>query len=227
VEPIVVLRDISKTYTNGKEILHALSDVQLTVMQGEFISIMGRSGSGKSTLLNIVGGIDRPDQGEYRFLSENIHAFSPRKLTKFRRQLGFIFQSFHLLRHLTVKQNIELPLGYAGVPVAKRKQTVAILLDKVGLTDKGGSYPHELSGGQMQRVAIARALAPSPKLLLADEPTGNLDSDNGLNIMKLLVEINKEGTAVMLVTHDDNISNFASRKIVMADGIIISQEEVR
>lgn len=224
MEPIIILRDINKTYNNGKEPFYALSSIHLKVVRGEFISLMGRSGSGKSTLLNIIGGIDQADRGEYQYYSENIHEFSSRNLTKFRRQLGFVFQSFHLLPHMTVKQNVEVPLGYAGVPSKIRKETVAMLLERVGLADKGNSYPKQLSGGQMQRAAIARALAPSPKLLLADEPTGNLDNDNGMMIMNLLVDINKEGTTIILVTHDEKISDFASRKIIMSDGRIISEE---
>jgi putative ABC transport system ATP-binding protein len=219
---MITLRDVYKTYSAGDGIFNALFAIDLLVSQGEFLSIMGRSGSGKSTLLNIIGGIDTLDNGEYIYLDKEVHTYTSRQLTKFRRQLGFVFQSFHLLPQSTVFQNIELPLGYAGIRSDVRIKTVESLLEKVGLGNKRNSYPSELSGGQMQRVAIARALAVSPKLLLADEPTGNLDSENSKIVMELLADIHKEGTTIILVTHDDKISDFASRKIVMADGKIIS-----
>ena len=223
MEAMITIRNICKTYRSGKESFNALSSIHLQVLEGEFIAIMGRSGSGKSTLLNIIAGIDQADQGEYNYCTENIHAFTSSKLTKFRRQLGFVFQSFHLIPHLTVKQNVELPLGYAGVASKLRKEISTTMLERVGLADKSHAFPKELSGGQMQRVAIARALAPSPKLLLADEPTGNLDNDNGMMIMNLLVDINKVGTTIILVTHDEKIADFASRRIIMSDGAIIAE----
>jgi putative ABC transport system ATP-binding protein len=214
------LSQISKSYTTGSNTFHALSDVSLSVAEGEYLSIMGRSGSGKSTLLNIIGGVERPSSGEYYYLGNKLSRYSNREMTHFRRQIGFVFQAFHLIPQLTVYQNIELPLGYSGVNTKQRKNIVRSLLEKIELSDKETAYPKQLSGGQMQRIAIARAIAVAPRLLLADEPTGNLDTESSSIIMNLLSDLHHEGTTIILVTHDHEISRHASRNLFMSDGMI-------
>jgi putative ABC transport system ATP-binding protein len=219
---MVQLECIVKNYGKGSNIVSALKGISLQINQGEFVAITGPSGCGKSTLLNIVGGMDRQSEGTYHYQNISIENLNAKDLATFRNQkIGFIFQAYHLSKELTVLDNVALPLGYAGVAGRERKERASILLEKVGLSDKIKTYPTKLSGGEMQRVAIARALANNPSILLADEPTGNLDQENGLKIMSILKEINMEGTTIVLVTHDLALAKCADRVVQMKDGNII------
>ena len=219
---ILELRHIGKTYGEKENQVNALQDISLQVEEGEFAAIVGTSGSGKSTLLNLMGGLDNPTKGEIFIKNREIGSLSRKELTIFRRRnIGFVFQSFHLAKELTAAENVALPLGYAGVGGRERKERAKALLDRVGLSEKYKAHPTKLSGGEMQRVAIARALANHPQTLLADEPTGNLDYENGRAVMQLLRELNEEGTTVIMVTHDRELADLADRQICMADGNII------
>ncbi|MGV6807765.1 MAG: ABC transporter ATP-binding protein [bacterium] len=212
---------LNKTYQVGDEPLRALQDVDLTVSSGEYISVMGPSGSGKSTLLNMIGLLDRPDSGEYRLNGIATQSLSEEKRAALRREnIGFIFQSFQLINRLTAFENIELPLVLAGVALGQRRERVEELLKVVGLSDRKNHRPGQLSGGQLQRVAIARALLMKPKILLADEPTGNLDSASGNEIVAALEKLHSEGITLMVVTHDLDLGKRASRQIRMVDGRI-------
>ncbi|MDF2631375.1 MAG: macB 9 [Symbiobacteriaceae bacterium] len=223
--PVITLRGITKTYQTGEETLHALAGVDLTVEPGEFVAIVGPSGSGKSTLLSILGCLDNPTSGEYRLDGANVAGLSEDQLSRIRNQkIGFVFQAFHLLPRLTVAENVETPLLYAGLPAKERKQRVAQALARVGLTQKADREPNQLSGGQRQRVAIARALVTRPSLMLADEPTGNLDSRTGREVLALLQELHKAGSTIVLVTHDPAIAATAERTIEVRDGLIVRQE---
>ena len=220
---MVQLECIVKNYGKGSNIVSALKGVSLQINQGEFVAITGPSGCGKSTLLNILGGMDRQSEGTYHYQNISVENLNAKDLACFRNQkIGFIFQAYHLSKELTVLDNVALPLGYAGVAGRERKERASILLEKVGLSDKIKTYPTKLSGGEMQRVAIARALANNPSILLADEPTGNLDQENGLNIMSILKEINQEGTTIVLVTHDLALAKSADRVLQMKDGNIVT-----
>lgn len=220
---MVQLECIVKNYGKGSNIVSALKGISLQINQGEFVAITGPSGCGKSTLLNIVGGMDRQSEGTYHYQNISVENLNAKDLACFRNQkIGFIFQAYHLSKELTVLDNVALPLGYAGVAGRERKERASILLEKVGLSDKIKTYPTKLSGGEMQRVAIARALANNPSILLADEPTGNLDQENGLNIMSILKEINQEGTTIVLVTHDLALAKSADRVLQMKDGNIVT-----
>ncbi|HEL0614396.1 TPA: ABC transporter ATP-binding protein, partial [Streptococcus equi subsp. zooepidemicus] len=202
----------------------------LTVYEGEFVAIMGPSGSGKSTLMNIIGLLDRPTSGDYRLNGTQVELLNDRKLAKVRNEeIGFVFQQFFLLAKLNALQNVELPLIYAGVGVSKRRELAKQFLEKVELGMRMKHLPSELSGGQKQRVAIARALVNSPSIILADEPTGALDTKTGEQIMRLLTELNKEGKTIIMVTHEPEIADFATRKIVIRDGEITADttESVR
>jgi len=216
---MIELKNISKKYkTNSVETI-ALRNFSLIIHEEEFLAIMGSSGSGKTTLLNILGCMDTFDEGQYLFHNTNIKALSHKELAKFRNEhVGFIFQSYNLINDLTVFENIELPL--AGIQKSVRKKRVLDLVERVGLSDKVNRFPKQLSGGQQQRVAIARALANNPKMILADEPTGNLDSNNGQEIMKVLSELNQQGIAIILVTHDKSISSYAKKCLFIKDGKI-------
>jgi putative ABC transport system ATP-binding protein len=218
---MIELKNISKKYkTNSVETI-ALRNFSLIIHEEEFLAIMGSSGSGKTTLLNILGCMDTFDEGQYLFHNTNIKALSHKELAKFRNEhVGFIFQSYNLINDLTVFENIELPLGLAGIQKSVRKKRVLDLVERVGLSDKVNRFPKQLSGGQQQRVAIARALANNPKMILADEPTGNLDSNNGQEIMKVLSELNQQGIAIILVTHDKSISSYAKKCLFIKDGKI-------
>ena len=215
---MIQLKDINKTYNNGAP-LHVLKGINLDIQKGEFVSIMGSSGSGKSTLLNILGILDSYDTGEYYLNGTLIKNLSETKAAEYRnRMIGFIFQSFNLLSSHTVAENVALPLGYAGVPKQERLARAAEMLRKVGLLDKMKAYPNELSGGQQQRVAIARALINHPPIILADEPTGNLDSRSSAQIMDILAELADEGATLLLVTHDAGVARRAGRRVRMEDG---------
>ncbi|MBO5106656.1 MAG: ABC transporter ATP-binding protein [Clostridia bacterium] len=218
---IIELENISKYYYIGKEKLQVLKNVNLTVKNGDFLAITGESGSGKSTLMNILGFLDTPDTGNYTFNGKKSKNFSSSKLSKLRgSKIGFIFQSFHLLPNLTAYQNVELPLIYNKVPKSKRKELCINALNRVGLADRTNHKPNQLSGGQKQRVAIARAIALSPPLILADEPTGNLDPISSKEVLNILQSLNDEGTTVVIITHDISIANKAKSKININSGKI-------
>lgn len=219
---MIRMEEIVKEYGKGGSRTEALKGISLQIEKGEFVAVTGASGCGKSTLLNIMGGMDRQTGGVYYYDETPVTGFTEKELARFRnRNIGFVFQSFHLAKELTAVENVELPLGYARVGSRERRKRAMELLDRVGLLAKYKSHPSKLSGGEMQRVAIARALANSPQTLLADEPTGNLDHENGQAIMKLLRELNKEGTTIVMVTHDRELAYLADRKICMADGKIV------
>lgn len=218
---LIKLTNINKSYRNGDQELRVLKDIDLEVEEGEFLAIMGPSGSGKSTLMNIIGLLDRSSSGNYWLEGEEVSQLSEKKLASVRNdQIGFVFQQFFLLSKLNALQNVELPLIYAGVPSAKRKKLAKRYLEKVELAERMTHLPSELSGGQKQRVAIARALVNTPAIILADEPTGALDTKTGQQIMELLIELNNEGKTIIMVTHEPEIAAYAKRTIVLRDGVI-------
>ncbi len=218
---LIKLTNINKSYRNGDQELRVLKDIDLEVEEGEFLAIMGPSGSGKSTLMNIIGLLDRSSSGDYWLEGEEVSQLSEKKLASVRNdQIGFVFQQFFLLSKLNALQNVELPLIYAGVPSAKRKKLAKQYLEKVELAERMTHLPSELSGGQKQRVAIARALVNTPAIILADEPTGALDTKTGQQIMELLIELNNEGKTIIMVTHEPEIAAYAKRTIVLRDGVI-------
>ncbi|HFI0273195.1 TPA: ABC transporter ATP-binding protein [Streptococcus suis] len=218
---LIKLTQINKSYKNGDQELRVLKDIDLEVEEGEFLAIMGPSGSGKSTLMNIIGLLDRSSSGNYWLEGEEVSQLSEKKLASVRNdQIGFVFQQFFLLSKLNALQNVELPLIYAGVPSAKRKKLAKQYLEKVELAERMTHLPSELSGGQKQRVAIARALVNTPAIILADEPTGALDTKTGQQIMELLIELNNEGKTIIMVTHEPEIAAYAKRTIVLRDGVI-------
>lgn len=218
---LIKLININKSYRNGDQELRVLKDIDLEVEEGEFLAIMGPSGSGKSTLMNIIGLLDRSSSGNYWLEGEEVSQLSEKKLASVRNdQIGFVFQQFFLLSKLNALQNVELPLIYAGVPSAKRKKMAKQYLEKVELAERMTHLPSELSGGQKQRVAIARALVNTPAIILADEPTGALDTKTGQQIMELLIELNNEGKTIIMVTHEPEIAAYAKRTIVLRDGVI-------
>ena len=220
-QPIIEIADVTKTYLMGDVEVNALGGVTLEVIQGEFVAIMGASGSGKSTLLNIVGCLDRPTSGSYRLAGEEVSRLGADALAETRnRTLGFVFQSFNLLARTTALENVELPLVYAGVAPALRRARALEALERVGLGHRLHHQPSQLSGGQQQRVAIARALVSRPQLILADEPTGNLDSRSSVEMMALLQALGDEGMTIVLVTHESDIAAYARRVVVVRDGLI-------
>ena len=215
-------RDLTKTYTVGEQTVHALRGVSLAIDAGDFVAIMGASGSGKSTLMNILGCLDQPTSGAYQLAGESVVAMGGDALASIRnRRIGFVFQQFNLLARTSALENVELPMVYANVPVAERRLRALRSLQRVGLADRAQHTPAELSGGQQQRVAIARALVNQPQLILADEPTGALDSQTSDDIMQLLAELNAQGLTVVLVTHESEVAAWASRRIVFRDGLVI------
>lgn len=218
--PLIELKNLEKSYVTGAGILPVLKDLNLSIKKGEFLSIMGKSGSGKTTLLNIIGLLDTFDSGEYIFNDENITEFHENRKSLFRnKNIGFIFQQFHLIPSLDIYKNIELPLLYGGSDSkAERKEKVEARLQEVGLYSKIHNMPFELSGGQQQRIAIARALVTEAPLILADEPTGALDSNTGREIMELLSKLHDEGKTIAMVTHDADLKKYTSRDIFLADG---------
>ena len=221
----IKLDNIQKYYKVGKEKLHILKSLNLEIEEGEFIMIMGKSGSGKTTLLNVLGFLDKIDEGHYIFNDTDVSTLSENKRSEYRaKYAGFVFQQFNLIDTINVYQNIEVPLIYAGVKDKnKRKELIYEKLNQVGLSDKALSSPSHLSGGQKQRVAIARALVNSPKIIFADEPTGALDSETGRDIMELLSSLNKNGTTVIMVTHDQDMTKYASRVITLKDGAFVKE----
>jgi putative ABC transport system ATP-binding protein len=207
----------------GKEAVPALRGVTLDIEQGEFVCLMGPSGSGKTTLLNIIGGLDEPSRGHVTIEGENLVALSENRLARLRlHKMGFVFQNYNLLANFTARENVEAPMVLASVDRGERRQRTDGLLDKVGLADRAHHYPAELSGGQQQRVAIARALANNPPILIADEVTGDLDTESGLAIMRLLAELNDEGMTIVFVTHDPRMAEFARRLIHICDGKLVN-----
>lgn len=215
---------LSMLFTTEEVQTKALNEVTLHVEQGGFVAIMGPSGCGKSTLLNILGTLDSPTSGSYFFEGKQVDKMNENQLTALRKNnLGFIFQSFNLIDELTVYENVELPLVYMGIKTAQRKEKVNKVLEKVNLLHRANHYPQQLSGGQQQRVAIARAVVTDCKLLLADEPTGNLDSVNGVEVMELLSELNRQGTTIIIVTHSQRDATYAHRIIRLLDGQIVSE----
>jgi putative ABC transport system ATP-binding protein len=220
------MRGVSRVFLTDELETHALTSVDLDIRRGEFVSISGPSGCGKSTLLSITGLLDSPSNGEYLLKGDPVESLSLRARSRVRnREIGFIFQAFNLIGDLTVWENVELPLTYRGMPATERKQRVADALEKVGMSHRRNHYSAQLSGGQQQRVAVARALAGSPAILLADEPTGNLDSKNGTAVMDLLKELHQEGATICMVTHDPRFSAYADRTIHLFDGRLVSEQE--
>ncbi|MCO4467360.1 ABC transporter ATP-binding protein [Streptococcus infantarius] len=218
---LIQLSNVVKSYSNGDQELNVLKGINLTVYEGEFVAIMGPSGSGKSTLMNIIGLLDKPTSGDYSLNGTQVEELKEKQLAKVRNQeIGFVFQQFFLLSKLSALQNVELPLVYAGVNSSKRRQLAKQFLEKVELSERMKHLPSELSGGQKQRVAIARALVNNPSIILADEPTGALDTKTSDQIMQLLTELNREGKTIVMVTHEPEIADFATRKIVIRDGEI-------
>ena len=218
---MIQLSEAKKIYGKGESAVHALSGISLTIQRGEFVAITGKSGCGKTTLLNIIGLLDNLTEGHYTLNGQDVRHLSDKAKARLRFQtFGYIFQSFNLLSSHTVAENVALPLGYAGVPKQERLARAAEMLRKVGLLDKMKAYPNELSGGQQQRVAIARALINHPPIILADEPTGNLDSRSSAQIMDILAELADEGATLLLVTHDAGVARRAGRRVRMEDGRI-------
>jgi len=225
---MIELIGVHRTYVVGGSPVHALNDVTLRIDAGDYVSIMGPSGSGKSTLLHILGCLDRPSAGSYRFAGEETGQLEEAQLSRLRRcQIGFVFQFFHLVPRLTAAANVELPMMFAGVPREERRQRVRQALEKVGLTPRADHRPDQLSGGEQQRVAIARAVVMSPALLLADEPTGNLDHTSGGEIVHLMEQMNQSGLTLLVVTHDPLIGGRARRRIQLSDGLVVADERLR
>ena len=222
---MIQFEGLRKTYVMGEETVHALAGVSLTIERGESVAIIGPSGSGKSSLMNILGGLDRPSEGRYLFEGEDVGAFDDNDLAAFRnKRIGFVFQSFQLLPRLSALQNVELPMIYAGIDPAERRDRAASLLDRVGLGSRMGHRPTQMSGGQQQRVAIARSLANQPDLLLADEPTGALDTQTGQDVLTLFKELNAEGLTLVIVTHDREVAAETRRRVTFRDGQIVSDD---
>lgn len=218
---ILDLRGIYKNYYQGKYVVEALKDVNFTMEEGEYVAIMGPSGSGKSTLMNIIGCLDQATSGTFYLDGQDISKLSENQMSDIRlHKIGFVFQSFHLLPRQSALANVEMPLNYARVPKKQRRERALQALDKVGLADRVDFRPNQLSGGQMQRVAIARAMVNNPRLLLADEPTGALDSRSGAAIMELFQQLNEEGVSVLMITHDADIASHARRVVTIRDGIL-------
>lgn len=221
---MIDLKALSKTYNPDSNPVHALVNIDLSIAEGEFVAIMGKSGSGKSTLMNILGLLDTPDTGTYRLADSEIQEKSGRELARIRNQeFGFVFQSFNLLSRTTVSRNVELPLIYNREFRGNRKDRVADVLKQVGLEHRSSHKSNELSGGEKQRVAIARALVNEPSVILADEPTGNLDTKTGQQIMGVLADLNQKGKTVIVVTHEDEVADYAKKVIVIEDGKIIEE----
>ena len=221
-QTVIDIQGITKTYVNGKLSVPVLHGIDLVVNKGEFVSIMGPSGSGKSTFMNILGCLDRPTTGSYRLNGDEVSTLSDDELAYVRnKQIGFVFQSFNLLTKLTALENVALPMIYAGVNKKMRIERATQLLQSVGLGERMDHLPSELSGGQRQRVAIARALANNPAIIMADEPTGNLDSKSTIDVMNIFRGLHDEGRTILLVTHEPDIATYASRNVVLKDGIIV------
>lgn len=224
--PIIELRDVSKLYGFGDATTLALDEVNLTIESGEFIAVMGPSGCGKSTLMNLIGLLDRPTHGDYFLNGRKVARMSPNRAAKIRRDtIGFIFQSYNLIPRMSVLENVALPLVYKGVPMVRRLETASNILERVGMKSREYFLPSQLSGGQVQCAAIARALVNEPKLIIADEPTGNLDSAGSRLIMELLSEVHRMGNTVIFVTHNPELTRYANRVVYMRDGAVLHDEK--
>ena len=218
------LKNLTKIYRTDEVETAALNSVHIRIEQGEFVAVMGPSGCGKSTLLNVIGMLDRPTQGEYLFMGENVAGYTERKLSVLRKHnIGFIFQNFNLIDELSVRENIELALLYHDIGSGERAERVAAVMDRVGIAHRAGHRPSQLSGGQQQRVAVARAVVGGQSLILADEPTGNLDSVHGQEVMEMLQGLNDEGTTIVMVTHSASHADYARRTINLFDGHVVTQ----
>lgn len=223
-QPLIGLEGITKVFFTDEIETHALSGIHLEIRQGEYVSIAGPSGCGKSTLLSILGLLDTPTEGNYTLNQQPVENLTPGQRARIRnREIGFIFQSFNLIGDLTVFENVELPLTYRGMDAKERRERVAAALEKVGMSHRMKHYPAQLSGGQQQRVAVARALGGTPSILLADEPTGNLDSKNGEAVMNLLQQLHREGATICMVTHDPRFARYAERTIHLFDGRVVEE----
>lgn len=221
---LIELRGVSKVYGEGENMVRALNEVSLSIENGEFAAIVGHSGSGKSTMMNILGCLDVPDEGEYYLNDKNVGKLSERQLSKIRnREIGFVFQSFNLIPNLTACENVELPLSYRGISRAQRRTLALEALAAVGLSERAAHNPSQLSGGQQQRVAIARAIAAQPPIILADEPTGNLDTSSEEDIIGILQRLNSMGRTVVVITHGDKLAAAAKRRIRLVDGRIVTE----
>jgi putative ABC transport system ATP-binding protein len=221
---MIKIKSLTKIYTTEEVETTALNSISIDINDGEFVAIMGPSGCGKSTLLNILGLLDNPSEGEYHFGENEVSRYSERQRAQLRKgSIGFVFQSFNLIDELTVFENVELPLLYLKVPSSERKQKVEAVLDRMNIMHRRNHFPQQLSGGQQQRVAIARAIVAKPRLILADEPTGNLDSANGEEVMKVLSQLNEEGTTIIMVTHSPYDANYAHRIINLFDGKVVTE----
>ena len=225
--PIIELKDVTKKYPLSEgESYKALNGISLTVEKGEFVAIMGPSGSGKSTAMHIMGALDNPTSGKYIFKGKDISSYTEDQLAEIRNQeIGFVFQSFNLLPRTTVLKNVERPMVYGGIPEKERTRRALEALKLVGIEEKANNLSNQISGGQIQRVAIARALIMDPAVILADEPTGNLDSKTSHEIMKFLKELNEQGRTIVIITHEEDIANFAKRKVRFLDGKIVSDSK--
>lgn len=224
---LIELTHIQRLYRSDEVETTALRDIEFSVEAGEFVAIMGPSGCGKSTLLNILGTIDRPTHGSYRFGDDELTALNEAALAAFRREnLGYIFQNFNLIDDLTIERNIELALVYRNMPKSLRQERVARAMDHVGIAHRARHYPSQLSGGQQQRAAIARAIVGEPRLILADEPTGNLDTENGAQVMDILQRLNDEGATIVMVTHSPSHADLAKRRVDMLDGQIVLSADI-
>ena len=222
---MIQINNLSKVFRTEEVETKALNEVSITINQGEFVTIMGASGSGKSTLLNIIGLLDGASSGNYQLLNQEMIGLKEQEKSKVRKQnIGFIFQNFNLIDELSVYDNIELPLIYNNVPSSERKKRVEAITERLGISHRLKHYPQQLSGGQQQRVAVARALINDPKIILADEPTGNLDSKNGNEVMELLTDLHAQGATILMVTHSDYDASFSQRTIFMKDGIVLSEK---
>ena len=221
---MIRIQGLKKLYTTEEVETTALDNVNLEVVEGEFVAIMGPSGCGKSTLLNLLGLLDNPSEGEYHFFDHEVSKYSERQRANLRKaNIGFVFQSFNLIDELTVFENVELPLLYLAIPVAERKKQVTEVLDRMNLTHRAKHFPQQLSGGQQQRVAVARAVVSNPKLILADEPTGNLDSRHGDEVMEMLTKLNEAGTTIIMVTHSPAYADYSHRVVHLFDGHVVSE----
>ncbi len=220
---MITINNISKVFRTSEVETVALNHVNLDIQEGEFVAIMGPSGCGKSTLLNILGLLDNPTEGSYQLIGQEVANLKEKERTQMRKgKLGFVFQSFNLIDELNVYENVELPLTYLNISRSERKKMVEDILKRMNLSHRAKHFPQQLSGGQQQRVAIARAVVSNPKLILADEPTGNLDSKNGAEVMNLLTELNKEGTTIIMVTHSQHDASFAHRVVHLFDGSVVA-----